>query len=73
MIRRQLEEERRVVWRHRCSGRDCHKVTATEGEIAAERAAGTWGGPRWCAPCAERDQRERTEREGERREASMLL
>ncbi|MFE1936346.1 hypothetical protein ACFW95_39365 [Streptomyces sp. NPDC059474] len=48
VIRRQLEEERRVVWRRTCPGRDCHKVTATDEEIAAERDAGTWSGSRWC-------------------------
>ncbi len=58
-----------MVWRRTCPGRDCHKVTATDEEVAAERAAGTWCGPRWCPPCAERDERERAERERERREA----
>ncbi|MFF7350179.1 exonuclease domain-containing protein [Streptomyces antimycoticus] len=65
VIRRQLEEEPLVVWRRTCPGRDCHKVTATDEEVAA----GTWGGPRWCSPCAERDEQERAERERERREA----
>lgn len=58
-----------MVWRRTCPGRDCHKAPATDEEIAAERAAGTWRGPRWCPPCAERDEHERAERERERREA----
>ncbi|MBP8534063.1 3'-5' exonuclease [Streptomyces sp. MK37H] len=44
-------------------------MTATDEEVSAERAAGTWGGPRWCPPCAKRAERERVERERQRREA----
>jgi hypothetical protein len=67
IIQKQFDDERGAVWRRTCPGRDCAVQTATDEEIAAERAAGTWSGPLWCSPCAERDERERVERE--RREA----
>jgi DNA polymerase III epsilon subunit-like protein len=68
-IRRQAEAERTAVWRRTCPGRDCQMVTATDEEIAAERAAGTWYSPRWCPPCAERDALERAERQRAAEEA----
>jgi hypothetical protein len=71
IIRKQFDDERRAVWRRTCPGRDCTVQTATDEEIAAERAVGTWSGPRWCPPCAERDGQERAERERERREAEQ--
>jgi hypothetical protein len=70
-IRQQAEEERLAVWRRTCPGRDCTKVTATDEEIAAERAAGTWRGPHWCPPCTEREERERAERERRRIQAEI--
>jgi DNA polymerase III epsilon subunit-like protein len=69
VIRLQLEAERAVVWRRTCPARDCTEVTATNEEIAIERAAGTWAGPRWCPPCKARDEQERAERAREAREA----
>ncbi|MCX4580713.1 3'-5' exonuclease [Streptomyces sp. NBC_01571] len=60
-LRRQFEEERAAVARRTCLGRDCQVVTATDEEIAAVQAAGTWFTPRWCPPCKERDDREREE------------
>ncbi|WP_051947339.1 3'-5' exonuclease [Streptomyces scabiei] len=55
-LQKQSEEERRVVWARTCPGHpghDCTVQTASDAEIAAERAAGTWGGPRRCQPCDE--------------------
>lgn len=73
-LRQQFEAERMTVWLRTCPGRDCEVVTATDEEIAAERVAGTWSLPRWCPPCAERDARERVERqqqaEQDRRDAA---
>jgi hypothetical protein len=70
-LRRQVEEERAAEWRRTCPGRGCQVVTATDEEIAAERAARMWQGPRWCPPCKVRDEEERAERERERREAAQ--
>lgn len=71
-LQRQFEAERLAVWRRTCPGRDCNVVTATDEEIAAVRADPThrvgWV-PRWCPPCAERDARERAERQREHEEA----
>lgn len=61
VIQRQFEGERFAVWSRACPGRYCQKVTATDAEVSAERAARPWRGPRWCPPCAERDERERAE------------
>lgn len=61
VIQRQFEAERFAVWSRTCPGRYCQKVTATDAEITVARAAKTWSGPRWCPPCAERDERERAE------------
>lgn len=59
-LRAQAEQERAAAWRRTCPGRDCEVVTATDEEIDAEWAAGAWTGPRWCPPCKERDELERT-------------
>ncbi|GGX57609.1 3'-5' exonuclease [Streptomyces chartreusis] len=59
--RQHFEEEQRAILSRTCPGRDCEVVTATDEEIAAARAAGTWRGPRWCPPCADREKRERAE------------
>jgi DNA polymerase III epsilon subunit-like protein len=68
-LQQQCEAERLAVWRRTCPGPDCQVVTATDEEIAAEKAAGTWLYPRWCPPCAERDEREREERRQAEQEA----
>jgi hypothetical protein len=70
-LQKQCEAEREAVWARTCPGRDCGVVTATDDEIAAERAARTWSGPRWCPPCKVRDEEERAERERERQEAEQ--
>lgn len=70
-VRKQAEEERRAVWARTCPGRDCTVQTATDEEIAAWRAAGTWREPLWCPPCQERDARERAERERQRIQAEI--
>ncbi|KPI31433.1 Exonuclease RNase T and DNA polymerase III [Actinobacteria bacterium OV320] len=62
-LQQQFEAERLAVWRRTCPGQGCAVVTATDEEIAAERAAKTWLSPRWCPPCAERDTLERVERQ----------
>nr|WP_223190506.1 3'-5' exonuclease [Streptomyces sp. TRM68416] len=71
-LQKQFEAERLAVWRRTCPGRDCNVVTATDEEIAAVRADPThrvgWV-PRWCPPCAERDARERAERQRAQEEA----
>ena len=59
--RQQFEEERRAVWERTCPGHprvdavhyDCAVRTASDEEIAAGRAAGTWRGPLRCPSCAE--------------------
>lgn len=65
-LRKQAEEDRLAVWRRTCPGPGCNLMTATDEEIAAVRADQTnltgWV-PRWCPPCAERDQLERAERQ----------
>lgn len=68
-VRGQVEKERRSLWERTCPGRDCAVVTATDEEVAAERAANVrpWS-PRWCPPCEERETRERAEREQQQRE-----
>jgi DNA polymerase III epsilon subunit-like protein len=71
-LQRQFEAERLAVWRRTCPGQGCDLVTATDEEIAAVQAAPFnrvgWV-PRWCPPCAERDERERAEREQQRIQA----
>ncbi|MFG2970826.1 exonuclease domain-containing protein [Streptomyces sp. NPDC048288] len=65
-LQKQFEAERAAVWRRTCPGKGCEVVTATDEEIAAVRADRShrvgWV-PRWCPPCAERDERERAERQ----------
>lgn len=68
-LRKQAEQEAAAVRRRTCPGRDCTKQTATDEAIAAERAAGTWSGPRWCPPCKLRDEEERAERQRAAEEA----
>lgn len=63
IIRLQLEEERLVVWRRTCPGRDCGKVTATDEEIAAYKAEHRSWTPVWCPPCKERAEERRAEDE----------
>ncbi|MFF7986405.1 3'-5' exonuclease [Streptomyces sp. NPDC007901] len=60
-IREQTAKERPAVWARTCPGRGCRVVTSTDEEIESGCAAGTWRGPRWCPPCAEKDERERAE------------
>ncbi|MGW2725630.1 exonuclease domain-containing protein [Streptomyces sp. NPDC001492] len=56
-LQKQFEAVRRAVWARTCpgypEGPDCAVQTATDEEIAAERAARAWTGPRRCTPCDE--------------------
>ncbi|MEU5322972.1 exonuclease domain-containing protein [Streptomyces sp. NPDC021056] len=68
-IRQQAEEERRATWSRTCPGHprpdlphyDCTAQTATDGEVDAQRSAGTWNGPRRCPSCADAFEQWRTE------------
>jgi hypothetical protein len=55
-LQKQFEEERAAVWRRTCPGcpqRACTVQTATDEEIDAAWAAGTWHGPKRCPSCDE--------------------
>lgn len=73
-LRKQAEEDRLAAWRRTCPGRDCAVVTATDEEITT-----VWNDPtnrvgwvpRWCPPCAERDQVERAARQQAYEEAQL--
>ena len=60
-IRKQAEEDQRAAWCRTCPGHpreglshhDCAVQTATDEEVAAQRAAGAWKGPRRCPSCAD--------------------
>ncbi|MGP3777148.1 exonuclease domain-containing protein (plasmid) [Streptomyces sp. SDT5-1] len=62
MLRRQVTLERQAAELRTCPGPGCTEQTATEEEITAAQAAGRWFSPRWCPPCAERDEQQRAER-----------
>ena len=59
-----------------CPGRDCSVKTASKAEVTRWRKANPYGywRARWCPPCVERDEHERTEaarRAQEAREAEL--
>lgn len=73
-LQQQFEAERLAAWRRTCPGQGCGLVTATDEEIDAVRADPSnrvgWV-PRWCPPCAERDQLERADRQRAYEEAQV--
>jgi len=67
-LRKQQEAEELARFSRTCLGHECTTQIATDQEIAAARAAGTWRGPWRCPPCAERWEAEQRERQRQAQE-----